>query len=957
MRELMVALAKIVTHGDSFRAATADEIFDVACDWICSNQHEGAHWTKWVKSRNVPFFADTCSAWYPWPTFLALILVSLAYIAFMELPWLNTTLNPFTIRRILAKNESSDCNWRTRLESRLWTNREKACTETGGSDSSSSSESDIEDAGVEAGTGDDSPQLTALMPEGYWLGLRERALMRDHLRCFWPKVDKQIAEMQTWRQLPERAWPENKDLVSFARTTFSCFRSSKTVNIFLTRSAAGVASGRPLLVDVSIEECDGGAKDGTDFHAENRSVSFPPGMDQVVVQVPILQQDGIWYNFRWFRARLAAVNDGEAALAHPAEASILVLEDVGWPANICSERRLSSAGITLLRYFIRADRLRRGEKWTKTMVAMLWLPIHTVVISTLVQKMLVDQVADMINKDAGSEDVIWYYWQAVLLVLIQLISVGLHRWADVVQTRQRGRTGGIRQVHRAELLHKVLYMEQSEHWEASDSHWLYSTIYDVDVLTADAYFQVFVMFQSCFALLLSLAMIIYLQRASLFSLKAFHGKLAPLFTLMCFMPIPFGFIGVWTRRKLTWMVVIARKNAEMAWFKSCTWTVTHGKSLFGYTPSERTALEKRMSKQNSEFVSNHWDARDTMNDNAWLTLWSTGIGYCFILLFGIFALIDRQTYDIGHMEVGSFYAICSIYLKVGKYSGSLSHVFVSFQKAVVSLREVAAFFNQKDQRSQRWELKNGMRQTSRDSSVAIRLDAGLCFRRPHDNRVGSNFAELKLRYGCNLPLGRFIHVSSDASERVLRSFLGLTARVIHPTGPAGEELPRGGPSVAIPSGLRTLMISAVPVTLDVTSLSVKQQLEFTGAPLSLCSALAEAVGLELERQTASLGPGASQVFSIIRALLLDPDVLAAYRPLSLVPLDSRPHIAKLLRIWQACGGLPAIAEFLGETIPAKAPPVVRNPERTIIFGNSKEGFEEASGLDVHVDLDSLLWKS
>ena len=33
----------------------------------------------------------------------------------------------------------------------------------------------------------------------------------------------------------------------------------------------------------------------------------------------------------------------------------------------------------------------------------------------------------------------------LILVIIQLLSLGLNRWADVVQTRNRGRTGGIRQ--------------------------------------------------------------------------------------------------------------------------------------------------------------------------------------------------------------------------------------------------------------------------------------------------------------------------------------------------------------------------------------------------------------------------------------------------------------------------------------------------------------------------------
>ena len=64
----------------------------------------------------------------------------------------------------------------------------------------------------------------------------------------------------------------------------------------------------------------------------------------------------------------------------------------------------------------------------------------------------------------------------------------------------------------------------------------------------------------------------------------------------------------------------------------------------------------------------------------------------------------------------------------------------------------------------------------------------------------------------------------------------------------------------------------------------------------------------------SLSPWSShfcawQVFSIVRALLVDPDVLCAFRPLSLVPLDIKPRMGLLLRLWQA-GGLPRIAELL-----------------------------------------------
>ena len=125
-----------------------------------------------------------------------------------------------------------------------------------------------------------------------------------------------------------------------------------------------------------------------------------------------------------------------------------------------------------------------------------------------------------------------------------------------------------------------------------------------------------------------------------------------------------------------------------------------------------------------------------------------------------------------------------------------------------------------------------------------------------------------------------------------------------------------------------------------THRSVLSRLSFTGASSVLCEALVAAVGLDKDRDPTSLGPGSSQarknedgkmcrffdslltdwkmtwfsdfrmkeipwtrekrqVFHIVRALLVDPDVLCAFRPLSLVPLDIKPRMGQLLRLWQA----------------------------------------------------------
>ena len=57
------------------------------------------------------------------------------------------------------------------------------------------------------------------------------------------------------------------------------------------------------------------------------------------------------------------------------------------------------------------------------------------------------------REKVGQGDKVWFAQFArltpllwgLILVIIQLLSLGLNRWADVVQTRNRGRTGGIRQ--------------------------------------------------------------------------------------------------------------------------------------------------------------------------------------------------------------------------------------------------------------------------------------------------------------------------------------------------------------------------------------------------------------------------------------------------------------------------------------------------------------------------------
>ncbi|CAJ1373072.1 unnamed protein product [Effrenium voratum] len=701
--------------------STADEdVMRVACDWVRANQDS---WSHWAKPRDVPFFADTLHSTYPFPILAFLLLIAAIGMAFLENTWLWTTLSVREWRRILRKNNKV---WRSDVELKL---------------------RKIEDSPKSSS----SPRRncsSCCLQNAYWEGLAEKSRRAND---FWHAAKLWVCQVQKWPRPPEE--PE-QSCVSFAHHTFPCFQRSEKAVLFLRRNR----TDEELQVEVAVEESQGGARNGTDFGATNCQVTFAKGEHEAVLYIPIVHHKDCWQNSYWFQARILSLR-GQGCAAAPAQAMILVLDEDTWPANIPSYLR-TGKGISLMRYFIHADRQRRGEKWTKTMIAMVFLPVHSVLVSTLVQKILVDHV---IGRVIGT-DPTWGYAECLILVLVQLLSLGLNRWADVVQTRNRGRTGGIRQAHRSDMIRKFMHLERSEYWEASDADWLYTAIYDVDVITMKAYFGVFVLAQSCFALVLSILLVSGLGLWSYVQAGASEGVQTAWvgYILGVFLMISLGFIGVFVRMKIIWVAVLARKKHECAWFKSCTWVFTSWRQFTGLLGPEKAKLEARMLAQNATFVPSHWDARDTMNDTAWITHWIQGVAYCLMLTVGSFALAENKAFGVGAMEVGTFYALCKIYLSVGKYIGRLSNVFVDMQKAVVSLRDVAALLNQTCQKSQRQEARRQGRQAQGAPRFrlapgtvpgAIRVQDNLCFVRPEHNKVGSTFSELRLQKGCLMPLG------------------------------------------------------------------------------------------------------------------------------------------------------------------------------------------------------------
>merc|ERR1711971_841669 len=125
-----------------------------------------------------------------------------------------------------------------------------------------------------------------------------------------------------------------------------------------------------------------------------------------------------------------------------------------------------------------------------------------------------------------------------------------------------------------------------------------------------------------------------------------------------------------------------------------------------------------------------------------------------------------------------------------------------------------------------------------------------------------------------------------------------------------------------------------------------------GAPSELTVSLLRCVGLKPDTSVASLALGHAQVFFIVKILLEDPDVICTYKPARMVPEEIRSKIISILITWQLGGGLPGIAEFLGQ--PIARPDVFRPPTRTLVIGNATPMFQHVKSA-VHIDLNRHLW--
>ena len=89
-----------------------EELLRIACGWIEGNE---ALWRQWQMPRQVPFYADTLNAIYPFPMLFSLLFVAIMWMLCLE-NWLKTTLSCSEWRRVLKENNQV---WRSDVELKL----------------------------------------------------------------------------------------------------------------------------------------------------------------------------------------------------------------------------------------------------------------------------------------------------------------------------------------------------------------------------------------------------------------------------------------------------------------------------------------------------------------------------------------------------------------------------------------------------------------------------------------------------------------------------------------------------------------------------------------------------------------------------------------------------------------------------------------------------------------------
>jgi ABC-type multidrug transport system fused ATPase/permease subunit len=528
----------------------------------------------------------------------------------------------------------------------------------------------------------------------------------------------------------------------------------------------------------------------------------------------------------------------------------------------------------LVYYFVRDRVAERGKKYWKAMLGILYVPVHSTVVVTVVQKLLLDWACTRTD-DAD-------YGAIFLVAAVYMVSCVFLRWGDQCQTLNRGRTGGVRMVHRLQLLSKLCMLDHEEQGEYRGFHWFYAMMQNVESITVDGFWQTFMMCQALFALVLSLATLVV---AACVYGQFDLGNFLPSIGVLVIIPVTLAFI--YSRRRATEFYLQERMDAEEKWAGTFAWLVHQGGGLFSLGSREIARLESRFEKESKYFVAKHWIARDFLNDTKWVTAWLGNIVYVVMMLFGA---IRYKHSDETSFEAGDLVLLLGIYHRFAKHLRMVNESFVKMHRAAVSLRRVASLLNMPEQRM----LIDDMERAGEDTDGAdgqIELRNVEFYPPDHRPHGMGPMAALKLLGTVVIPLGRYVRVACrSASEAQRLSFLALITKVIRPT--AGDLL--------FPASKWAVLLPASPVGSP-PGTNVLTSLELVGAPRLIAARMARILGLDPGLDCERLAPGEMQTLALGRVFLRDPEILVIAAPFAFLAQDMRRRLGQLLRVWQAHG--------------------------------------------------------
>eukprot|EP00929_Paragymnodinium_shiwhaense_P007185 TRINITY_DN111121_c0_g1_i1.p1 TRINITY_DN111121_c0_g1~~TRINITY_DN111121_c0_g1_i1.p1 ORF type:complete len:1076 (-),score=179.57 TRINITY_DN111121_c0_g1_i1:121-3348(-) len=758
----------------------------------------------------------------------------------------------------------------------------------------------------------------------------------EDVKAFWRRCEE-ISKLTKEEVEPEC----KKDVVGFTQLDFPGLESQGYATIRIQRRGArkDVAS---VMIRTSENSHKGGLFDavkGSDFVPIDIQVTFQPGEELREIKITLPETTGSWMPTRMFLVELYEVTAGNVRLGGPTvahwrdgealpTARVCIIEDDTFPPD-APRKILDGAhrhNLRLVWYYIKSRIRERGWKYWKTMLALMYTPVHTVVVLTIVQTMLVEWAARPSKGGSLSAIIGLLIWYAV--------SLAIWRWADDVQTKNRGRTGGQRQVARHQLLAKQLMMEHEEHYIYPGSAWFYAALNNVDVMVASGYWQSFVVVQNILAMTCCFLVLFW---KAWYKSQGTGKDISPstLQSLACVLVVPVPFVIARYRRRRTATLLEGRMDAEEGWVNTFAWLAQSGRRLYSMGYKELCHMEAHFSSQSKDFVKKHQTARDFQNDTIWITRW---LGYTLHLLVmlwcGLYLLDEVDEV----MTASDALIFMRIFDQFSRYLAKLARCFTEIEKGAVSTGRVARLLNIQECRSMLERLESPM--GTSEFTRYIEME-GVEFTPPEHGSGLGPMSDLRFREEkIQVPIGKFVSVFA-ANESKCMSFLSLCAGISKPT--------KG--TIRVPPDAWSVMLPDVPV--ENPYMTVSETLMLGGASRQVAENMARCLGLDPDSRHWKLTYGQSSMLVLATALLRDPEVLVCMRPLAHVHSAKRARIDLLLHVWQRAGGAQAIVQLLSghnfsdeQALSARMRTVVLTSQRTALLNEN-----------YHIDLDMMLDQS